>query len=175
MLADDYANLQETISSLIEELHNPDGLKRQEARLELIRLGRDVTPALIECVVQETGHARWEAIEALERLKDPGAAPALVEALMDEEKNNRWAASNALIALDRAAIKPLLLGLTENFNSTRFREVAHHILHVLKDRGSLLPKEREVFEALEGIEPAVEVPWAAQKALEDLDYNRKGN
>lgn len=158
MLADDYADLQERISFLIDELHDPDGLKRQKDRHGLIRIGRDATPALIDVVSNEVGQPRWEAIETLERLKDPEAAQALVEALSDEEKGTRWAASNALIELDRAAIRPLLLALTKNFDSVQFREVAHHILHVLKDRGRLLPKEIKVYKALKGIEPAAKVP-----------------
>jgi hypothetical protein len=126
---------------------------------------------LVEVVLNDTGHARWEAIKTLEGLRDPDAAPALAEALMDEEKGTRWAASNALIGLDRAGIRPLLVALTQHYNSVQFREVAHHILHSLKDRGSLLPKETTVFEALESIEPAVKVPWAAEAALEELDSN----
>jgi hypothetical protein len=174
MLADDHADLQKSISVLINEFHNPDGLKRSKARHELVEIGRDATPALIDVVVNETGQARWEAIETLQQLQDPAAAQALVEALMDDERGTRWAASNALIELDRAAIRPLLVSLIKHFDSIQFREVTHHILHVLKDRGHLLPKEIKVFEALEGIEPAAEVPWAAEAALEDLDYNRSG-
>jgi HEAT repeat protein len=171
MFADDNADLQNKISNLIDELHDPDGIKRQKARHDLILIGRNATPALVEIVSNETGHARWEAIKTLEGLRDPDAAPALVEALMDEEKGTRWAASNALIGLDRAGIRPLLVGLTRHYDSVQFREVAHHILHTLKDRNSLLPKELEVFEALESIEPAVKVPWAAEAALEELDSN----
>jgi HEAT repeat protein len=172
MFADDNADLQDRISNLIDELHDPDGIKRQKARHDLVLIGRDATPALVEVVLNETGHARWEAIKTLEGLRDPDAAPALVEALMDNQKGTRWAASNALIGLDRAGIRPLLVALTKNYNSVQFREVAHHILHSLKDRNSLLPKEIELFEALESIEPAVKVPWAAEAALEELDSNR---
>lgn len=172
MFADDYTDLQGRISILIDELHDPDGMKRQEARHNLILIGRGATPALVEVVLNETGHTRWEAVKTLEGLRDPDAAPALVEALMDDEKGTRWAASNALIGLDRAGIRPLLVALTKNYNSVQFREVAHHILHSLNDRNSLLTKEIAVFEALESIEPAVKVPWAAEAALEELDSNR---
>jgi len=49
------------------------------------------------------------------------------------------------------------------------------LLHVLKDRGRLLPKEINVYKALKGIEPAAKVPWAAEAALEDLDYKQRSN
>lgn len=169
MLAEDHDDLQGTISSLVDELDDSDGLIRQKARRKLIGFGRDASPALIEVVQNDGGHARWEAIEALGEIRDPEAAPALVEALTDEEKGTCWAASNALIGLDRAAIRPLLIGLTRHFDSAQFREVAHHTLHGLKDHGRLLPEELQVLKALEGIEPAAKVPWAAQKALENLD------
>ena len=123
MFADDNADLQNKISNLIDELHDPDGIKRQKARHDLILIGRNATPALVEIVSNETGHARWEAIKTLEGLRDPDAAPALVEALMDEEKGTRWAASNALIGLDRAGIRSLLVGLTRHYDSVQFREV----------------------------------------------------
>ena len=169
MLADGYADLQEKISTLINDLHSSDSIKRQRARHALTRIGWDATPALIDVVLNEEGQSRWEAIEALEQIRDPKAAKALVEALMDDETGTRWAASNALIALDRAAIKPLLIGLTKHFDSEPFREVAHHVFHVLKDRGRLLPKENKVFETLDDFQQAVEVPWAAEAALEDLE------
>jgi HEAT repeat protein len=168
MIADNYADLQDRISSLIAELHDPDGLKRQKARHMLIAFGWEAVPALVDVVSKGEGRARWEAIEALGRIGDPVAAPALVEALRDEDMDIRWAASNSLIEMDRAAIKPLLEALTKELDSVWLREGAHHILHVFKDQGRLLPKEYKVFEALEGAEPQVEVPWAAEAALQDL-------
>lgn len=169
MLANNYSGLQEKISSLIDELHDPDGLKRQEVRHNLIKIGWDAVPQLIEVVSKEEDKVRWEAIEALGYIRDPEAAPILVEALLDENTDNRWAASNALIELDRASLKPLFAGLMKHFGSTRFRIVAHHVLHVLKDRGRLLSKEIKVLDALEDIEPEATVPWAAKAAFDDLE------
>jgi HEAT repeat protein len=173
MFADNYADLQDRISSLIDELHDPDGLKRQKARHMLIAIGWEAVPALMDVIKNEEGRARWEAIEAVGRIGDPAAAPALVEALHDDDMDIRWAASNALIEMDRAAIKPILEALTKELDSIWLREGAHHILHVFKDQGRLLPKEYKVFEALEGAEPEVEVPWAAEAALQDLYSGRK--
>lgn len=160
--------LQEKISALVAELHNTDGLQRQQARHALIAIGQEAAPALIDLVANEKGHARWEAIEALGEIGDPYAANVLVDALLDDDTGIRWAASNALIGLDRAALEPLLVSLTKDFDSVWLRHGAHHILHVLKDRGRLYPKEIKVYEATQGVEPMVQVPWAAAAALEDL-------
>ena len=157
------------ISKLISELHHPDSLERQKARYALIAIGQEAGPGLVEVVANERGHARWEAIEALGRIRYRDAAEALVEAILDDDTGVRWAASNALIELDRAALKPLLLTLTQYSDSPWFRTGAHHVLHVLKDWGHLLPKEIKVFEALEGVEPMVAVPWVAEDALRDLE------
>lgn len=171
MITEEYPDLNSQIDSLIADLHHDDGLIRQRARLGLIDIGHEAVTALIDVVQHEEGPARWEAIEALSRLVAPNAVPALIEALMDEDTGIRWAASNALITQDRAALKPLFEALIQGrtFGSAPFREGAHHILHVLKDRHRLLPKEIKVLEALEGIEPEAKVPWAAEAALEQLE------
>lgn len=165
--------LPKRIIELISKLNDEDGLKRQEARQMLIQLDGQAVPELIRVVADSRNRARWEAIKALGRIRDPRAASILTEALMDEDTGIRWAASNALIALDRDAIVPLLVALTRHFDSVQLREVAHHIFHVLKDHGRLWPIEIEVYEALEGVEPFVEVPWAAEAALEELIYGQK--
>lgn len=175
MIADEYPDLNSQIESLINDLHNDDGLERQRARLGLIDIGHEAVAALIDVVQQEEGQARWEAIEALSRLIAPNAVPALIDALMDDDTGIRWAASNALITQDRAALKPLFAALVKpnRFGSAQFRQGAHHILHVLRDRHRLLSKEIKVLQALEGIEPEAEVPWAAEAALENLEHVRR--
>lgn len=175
MIAEEYSKLDSQIFSLIDKLHSEDGLERQRARYGLIQIGREAVPALINVVQNEKGQARWEAIEVLSRMNAPSAAPALIDALKDDDISIRWAASNALIAQDRAALEPLFEALVKEtgFGSVLFRQVAHHILHVLKDRHQLLPNEIKVFKALESIEPVAEVPWAAQTALEDLRNTRR--
>jgi len=40
----------------------------------------------------------------------------------------------------------------------------------MKDAGRLHQAEVKVFEALEDVEPAVAVPWAAEKALEAIRH-----
>jgi hypothetical protein len=175
MIAEEFQDLNSQIDALIKDLHAEDGLQRQRARLSLIDLGHEAVVPLIEVVRHEKGTARWEAIEALSRLIAPNAVPALIGALKDDDTGIRWAASNALITQDRATMKPLLEALVKpgGFGSAVFRQGAHHILHVLKDRHRLLPKELKVLEALKGSQPEVEVPWAAEAALEDLKFQKR--
>jgi hypothetical protein len=167
----EYPEIDSQIDSLLKELYNEEGIRRKRARISLIHIGQAAVPHLIDVVQNEKGQARWEAIETLRSMEAPTAVPILIDALNDDDTGIRWAASNALIAQDRAALKPLFRALVNKngFGSPRFRQGAHHILHALKDRHHLSPEEVEVFEALEGIKPDVEVPWTARAALKELE------
>lgn len=175
MNAEEYKDIYSQIDSLIEGLHSEDGYERQRARYGLIHIGHEAITPLIDVILSEDGHARWEAIEAVSRMNAPSAVPVLIEKLKDDDVSIRWAASNALVNQDRAALKPLFEALVkaDGFSSVWLRQGAHHILHIMKDRHRLLPKEIKVFEALEGIEPEAGVPWAAEAALEDLVHKRR--
>jgi HEAT repeat protein len=154
--------------SLLADLENFNGLTRQRARLALEDIGTLCVPDLIRKLSCTNSHARWEAAKALAAIPDSRAAEALVNTLEDEDISVRWAAADALIALDRVALEPLLRALTKDFSSIWLREGAHHVLHQLKKRNFLTPTESKVFEALEHLAPEMEVPWAAERALEEL-------
>jgi vesicle coat complex subunit len=156
----------------IHELENPDGLERKRARFVLESVGKPAVPALIRELSSSNPNARWEAAKALAAIRDPQAAPDLVKAMEDENASVRWAATDAMISLDRDGLKALFEGLTKRFNSVWLREGAHHVLHVLANRGHLTDHEMKVFHALEHLAPEVEVPWAAETALEDMILSR---
>lgn len=160
------------IPSLVRKLGDVDGFIRMHAREILICIGGPAVPALIDTLSNDNSQLRWQAIKVLESIQDPSAAPALVDRLKDDNAGVRWAASDALIRLREAAIPALLEGLICNFDSLWLRQGAHHILHVLKDAGKLNQAEEKVFEALEGVEPTVAVPWAAEKALEARHFKQ---
>ncbi len=161
------------IPSLISKLGDVDGFIRMHAREILICIGEPAVPELIKTLSDDNSQLRWQAIKVLESIQDASAAPGLVQRLKDDNAGVRWAASDALIALRRAAIPALLEGLRRDFDSLWLRQGAHHIFHVLKDAGKLTQPEEKVFEALEEIEPAVAVPWAAEKALESLRHKKR--
>ena len=161
------------IPSLIKQLSDTDGFVRMQAREVLTCIGALAVPELIHTLSTASSQLRWQVIKILDGIQDPAAARVLVEQLKDDNAGVRWAASDALIALRRDAIAPLLETLLHDFDSVWLRQAAHHILHVFKDAGILNDAEEKVFEALEDVEPAMAVPWAAEKALESLRYNKK--
>jgi HEAT repeat protein len=159
--------VENQVYALIEKLRGADSMQRLKARQALVAIGWKAAPALIQMVKMESGYARWEAIEALVPIRYPGAAQVLVEALGDYDTGVHWAAARALIELDRDALGTLFKGLLEHGDSDRFREGAHHVLHVLKDRGRLRAAEIQVFKALESEEPGLQAPLAAAEVLNE--------
>lgn len=152
------------IQSLVNDLDSPDQRVREAARLSLVDLGRTAVPSLIQALDNQDVRGRWQAAKALSQMENPAAAPALVNALEDESFGVRWLAAQGLIALRRHGLVPLLQALMRRSESTWLYESALHILRTLSEtelRGLTLP----VVEALESIEPSIDVPRAAQDAL----------
>jgi HEAT repeat protein len=152
----------------ITDLGSLNESERLKARLLLVAEGTKAVPDLIQALSCGNRHARWEAARALTVIKDPSAATALVRALEDEDHDVRWASMKALIALERAGLEVLLQALTKDFDSVWLREGAHHVLNVLKKKRQLRQPSLLVLQALEGVEPEVTVPWAAEAAWESL-------
>jgi HEAT repeat protein len=117
---------QEQIEIWIRELASDNGLTREAARNALVRAGKPAVSPLIERLEDSRVHVRWEVAKALADIADPEAAPALVRALEDEESAIRWLAAEGLIAMENAAIPPLLQALTERSSSLWLRNGAHH-------------------------------------------------
>ncbi len=161
----DYSDrqIQETARSLGLE----DKTKRLQARKSLEAAGKRAVLILIEALQNGNHFARMEAAKALESIREPSAAGALVAALEDEDHDVRWAAMDALIALEQDAIEPLLRSLMNCFDSIHLQEGARHVLNSLKDTCLERPVV-EVLKALKGSSAAAEVPWAAQKAWDEL-------
>lgn len=152
------------IEALVKNLGSRDVIEREESRKKLQLFWAEATPALVEALTSPQERVRWEAAQALRRTKDPAAAPALVRALEDDEASIRWLAARALVALGRDALVPLLEELEQGSGSVWLRTGAHHVLHALLREG-LADETEPVMEALENLEPSVEVPVAAYHAL----------
>jgi HEAT repeat protein len=110
---------------------------------------------------------RWEAAKALSQIGNQKAIKALLEALTDEKFEVRWLAAEGLIRIGRRAIVPLLEALVNQSDSYWLREGIHHVLHDM-NTGKITEVLRPVLVALEGSEPTLEVPQAAQAALDAL-------
>ena len=163
----DYGEVDTTIRNLMTTLTSKDGLARKRARDELVEIGRPAVPPLLEALKDKRTYVRWEAAKALSELGDPRSAAGLVVALSDNDPGIRWMAAEGLIKIGRAGLGPLLEALVEHSNSVRLRQGAHRVVGALA-KGNLYPQLRPVLVALESNQPVVEVPQAAQNALETL-------
>jgi HEAT repeat protein len=159
-------NLDETvIDSLIADLDNVNGFRREQARESLVAIDGPAIEPLSEALRQAGARVRWEAAKALGEIGDARAAPALVEALEDDNAGVRWAAADSLIAIGRKGLGPLLEALMRRSESAWLREGAHHVLRALSRRKTLSDPDMAVLRALEDPEPTLETPEAAFKAL----------
>lgn len=159
---------QIAIDTLISELAGPNGLKRQDARLKLVEIGKAAVPTLVETLDDQREPVRWEAAKALSQIGEPTAAPALVKALEDENFGVRWLAAEGLIAAGRKGLRPLLQALVHHSDSGWLREGAHHVLRSLIGEPGLYDLIAPMLAALDDVEPVIEVPLAAQETLDGL-------
>ena len=166
-----HENLQtlgdERIRTLVRELASRDVLTMQRARESLITLGKTALPELLQAANDPNDQVRWEAIRVLGEIRDSSTAPALVEALTDQNFVVRWIASEALASMGRRALIPLLRKLVEHPESVWLRRGTHRVLRV-ESRGELAKILDPVVRALEGIQPTLQVPFAAINALHEL-------
>lgn len=164
---------KETIQALMNDLGSQDGQVRVRARSALVAIGSPAVEPLVKALANKREWCRWEAAKALSQIANPMAAQALINALEDKMFDVRWLAAEGLISIGRESIIPLLLKTMEHPDSLVLREGAHHVLHDMY-KGDLTEILRPVIRALEGLEPSVEVPVAADKALKTLTYNAGG-
>jgi HEAT repeat protein len=158
----------DAIARLIRQLGHEDGLQREKARNVLVDIGHPATESLIGVLRGPNELVRWEAAKALSQIADPQAAPSLVRALEDSSFGVRWLAAEGLISTSRAGLLPLLEALVHHSDSAWLREGAHHILRTLATEENLHDLLAPVLLALNDTEPALEVPPAAQSALDEL-------
>ena len=171
-----------TIKSLIADLASKDGVVRVKARQQLVAYKKRSVAPLIRTLSNENDWVRWEAAKALSQIGNPESIQALLEALTDKKFEVRWLAAEGLIRIGRKAIVPLLEALVKHSDSYWLREGIHHVLHDI-NRGKIRKVLRSVLVALEGPEPSLEVPLAAQgsprylnkKSLVHINHSQFGN
>jgi len=150
-----------TIKALIADLASKDGVVRVKARQQLVAYNKRSVAPLVRTLSNENDWVRWEAAKALSQIGNKSAIKALLEALSDEKFEVRWLAAEGLIRIGRRAIVPLLESLVKHSDSYWLREGIHHVLHDM-NTGKISEVLRPVLVALEGPEPSLEVPLAAQ-------------
>lgn len=140
----------------------------QSARRALIAMGAQAIEPLWAARAQADDRTRWEITKTLAEIHDPRAADRLVQILIeDPDPGIRWLAAEGLIGLGAAGLPPLLEALIHRSDSAWLRQEAHHVLKALA-AGPLEPLLRPVLQALEGLEPALQAPIAAQQALQAI-------
>jgi HEAT repeat protein len=158
-------------AKLIAQLGSHDGMERQHAREELVRLGEPIVGLLIAALSADRVVFRWEAAKALTDLHAPAAAATLVNTLADEDSDVRWLAAEALAGLGEPALPPLFEALMTRSDSVELREGAHHVLRAL-NQGDLADIVTPVLKTLEQYEPELAVPFSAEEALAELNKRR---
>ncbi len=158
---------QDEIRALVHALASHDGSVREGARRLLVRIGPSAVEDLIQALADPRDQVRWEAAEALGRIRDARTGPAFVRALDDPNGGVRWIAVSALSALGPAALSPLLKALMEHSESYNLRAGAHHILRLMA-HGDLREILTPVQDALDGPACSFEVPVRAHTALHAL-------
>lgn len=162
------------IQELLTALGYTDDAQRIEARHSIVSLHRSAVPYLVKVLIEAPELARWEAAKALAEIRDPRAVPALILALSDSATDVSWAAADALIALGEKTLAPLLQALKEHSGSIQLRKSGRRILKILDIECGLDAEISPVIAALDGAEPELTVPIAAQCALEALFQSRRG-
>lgn len=130
-------------------------------------MGKAAVGSLIDALRDFDERVRWEAAKALGEMREPAAIPAFIGALDDEQGDVRWVAARGLVKLGRRPLVPLLQALMAHGDSPRLRWGAHYVLRRMRGR-DLDVLLNPVLAALEGVEPAVAAPLAAEAALEEL-------
>jgi hypothetical protein len=154
---------------LIAAMADDHGLTRLKARQALVAMKQDAVAPLVKALQNPDWRIRWGAAMALGQIGDPSAADALVRSLEDELAGVRWLAAKALIGLGATGLHALLEALIHHSDSLWLRDGAHHVIHDLVDQGPELSQVlAPVAAALDGIEPVIEAPPAAQTALRQL-------
>jgi HEAT repeat protein len=158
-----------SIASLIETLNSKDGLARQHARHDLVKIGEAALPELIKAFENKGDIIHWEIAKALSQIGSSKAAEVLVDTLEDKEFSVRWIAAEGLIHIGYDAFVPLLTALEERSESVWLREGAHHVLHDLISRklidNTIIQMISPLLDALNHITPAEGTFLAATKAL----------
>ncbi len=158
---------REVIHKLISDLRNDDGIIREDARHQLVKLGEEAVDYLGGYLNADDALLRWEVVKTLADIQQPVAADFLVNAMEDNMISIRWIAAEGIIRLKKKGLRPLLERLRDNLDSPRLIEGAHHVFHSLKKQDKN-PLYKEIFVALDNRQAHEEIPLIADKLLQQL-------
>jgi HEAT repeat protein len=162
----------EKVRQLILELQKKNGVERERARKELVKIGKPAVGPLVKLLNHKSQHLRWEACKALGSIRDPSSAASLVEALCDDSIEIQWLAAEALTSLGTKSLVPLLGALETRFDSVLLRQGARRVLNALRREGLLNGKTQAVLTSMRSLFPQVPLGLAAYEALMSLSRSK---
>jgi len=110
---------QERVEFLVEKLGDRE--LRNPARKEIIRMGKDATPVLLEHMKDPDFTTRWEMANVQGDIRDDRAVPALVEnVLHDDNSHVRW---RSIWALNEYQDKSQAVGLLQEAKKSKEHDV----------------------------------------------------
>ncbi len=158
--------MSKTVEELIKDLADQNGIKRQKARYELVKMGTPVLDYLLELQGAEKHLVRWEAVKAISEIGSRSSIPILINALEDEEFDVRWLAAEGLIEIGSSSVYPLLKAFIANKDSVHLKEGVHHVLKGLEIRG-LYEDRYGIIDALESFTTPVRLELKIIENLKD--------
>lgn len=162
----EFQGAPEQVAQLLQTLAGDDGLERERARHELVKMGSAVTDYLVHAAQEGHDQLRLEATQALSAIGEPALAEVLAGQFEDTFEIG-WAAAEGLKTLGRQGALATLNRLLQHPSSPVVRMSAHHALRHIQP-----PEIRQavgpVVAALADTAPGEEAPVAALSALEKL-------
>jgi HEAT repeat protein len=143
-----------------------DGVGREKARKQIVGMGADAVPHLVQAAHGGHWRLRLEATRALAAIGERNCAEALAQQF-DDSPEIGWAAAEGLKHMGLAGARAVLQRLMQNAASHGVRMSALHALREQQDpqvRPAILP----VIAALEDSAPASQAPVEAYAALRRL-------
>src|SRR3990170_615645 len=93
--------IQKDIDDAIKKLSSNNFLESEQAKRELLNLGKSAVPSLIKTLESSKPEVKYTACELLGDIRDVSAVPALTKALLDYEEYGKSIASAAAKALGK--------------------------------------------------------------------------
>jgi hypothetical protein len=125
--------------------------------------------AEFQFLLEKIEHPHWatreQAAKELASSSHPEASHALIQLLKDGNQKVCWTAMHGLISMRRLAVRPLLVELTRDFQSSCFLTAARHIFSELHKMGDLTDREVRVLNSLTHDHKGLTIAHMANEAL----------
>jgi HEAT repeat protein len=155
------------LRKLLKDLESKNGITRQRARHQLVKIGKPVLNYLSDLNSSPKEYIRWEALKILSQIPDPDSIPILVNALDDENFDVRWLAAEGLIHIGSESIIPLLEFLVINSDSVFVKEGVHHVLKEF-EKNKIYEDKFNLLNLLEDFAPASTIATTADEIIKSL-------